>query len=257
MLTDKIEINDKKIACLVSDIEKSPTLVFLHGAGSTNEVWQAQWLYFKDRAQVIIPDLPGHGGSSGSSYDSIDTYANIVMGLVDKLHLERFVLIGHSMGGAISQRIAILHPELLAGLVLVATGARLRVEPQVFSAIQTDYRQYVELAYSFSMSASADKQTRSMFEEILSHSPSQTAYNDFTACNRFDVMDMIDNIRTKTLIMVGDKDMMTPLKYSLYLNQKIKDSQLETINDAGHMVMMEKPEAVNKAISGYLDDNKL
>jgi pimeloyl-ACP methyl ester carboxylesterase len=253
MFTEKIEINDNNIACFVSNRERKHPLVFIHGAGSTQEVWQAQWLYFKGRAKVIIPDLPGHGDSSGNSYDYVDAYADIVIKLAEKLHINRFVLIGHSMGGAISQRIAISHPELLAGLVLVATGARLRVAPQVFSAIKTDYKRYVEIASSFSMSASADRQTRSLFEEMLAHSPAQAAYNDFTACDRFDVMDTIANIRTKTLIMVGDKDMMTPVKYAQYLNRKIEGSQLKTINDAGHMVMMEKPEDVNTTIEGFVD----
>ncbi len=251
MNTKKIALNDNVLSCLISETGDKPVLMFLHGAGSTNEVWQAQWLYFKDRAKVIIPDLPGHGGSSGNSHDDIDTYANTVVELADKLHLEKFILIGHSMGGAIAQRIAILHPELLAGLVLVATGAKLKVMPQVFSAIETDYKQYVGLASTFSMSTSADRQTRSAFENILSHAQSQAAYNDFTACNRFDAMDRIGTIKTKTLIIAGDKDMMTPVKYALYLNQKIKDSRLETINDAGHMVMMEKPGEVNKAIERF------
>ncbi len=252
MVTEKIEVNGNNIACFVSDSQQQPPLVFLHGAGSTHEIWQTQWLYFKDRAKVIIPDLPGHGDSSGNSYDSIDAYANIVVKLAEKLQISRFVLIGHSMGGAISQRIAISHPELLAGLVLVATGARLRVSPQVFLAIKTDYKRYVEIASSFSMSTSAEKQTRALFEEMLSHSSAQAAHDDFTACDRFDVMDTIANIRTKNLIIVGDKDMMTPIKYAQYLNQKIEASQLEIINEAGHMVMMEKAGEVNTAIEKFL-----
>ena len=251
MAAEKIIIDGQEIACLVSDPAPQVPLVFLHGAGSTREVWQAQWLYFRDRAKVVIPDLPGHGDSTGRSTDSIDTYADIVVKLVEKLGLGKCVLIGHSMGGAIVQRIALLRPELLAGLVLVATGARLRVMPQVFSAIQTDYSQYVELASSFSMSPSADVETRSSFREILAHCAAQAAHNDFTACNRFDIMDTLAAIKTKTMIIAGDRDMMTPLKYAQFLNQKIGASRLVIIGDAGHMVMMEKPDEVNPAIERF------
>ncbi len=251
MAAEKIIIDGQEIACLVSDSAQQVPLVFLHGAGSTREVWQAQWLYFSDRAKVVAPDLPGHGDSSGKSQDTIDAYADVVVKLADKLGLGKCVLVGHSMGGAIAQRIALLHPELLAGLVLVATGARLRVMPQVFSAIQTDYGQYVELASSFSMSPSADVNTRSLFREILAHCAAQAAHNDFTACNRFDIMDTLAAIKTKTIIIAGDRDMMTPLKYAQFLNQKIEASQLVIIGDAGHMVMMEKPDEVNSAIEKF------
>ena len=252
MFTKKIEIDDKKIACLVSDTEQRPALVFLHGASSTNEVWHAQWLYFKDRTKVIIPDLPGHGDSSGNSCDSVDTYAGIVIELIKKLHLDRFILIGHSMGGATAQKIALTHPDLLAGLVLAATGARLKVLPQLFSTIETNYDQYIELATSFSMAETADEQKKHLFREVLYRSSPKTAYDDFTACNKFDVMNAIEDIKLKTLIIAGNKDVTTPLKYSQYLNQKITDSRLEIIDGAGHMVMMEKPDEVNKAIDSFI-----
>jgi pimeloyl-ACP methyl ester carboxylesterase len=252
MTIKKIAVHGEQIACLFSDTNREPALLFLHGAGCTNEVWNAQWQYFKDRERILIPSLPGHGDSSGRSYDTIDAYANIILELTQKEHIDRFVLIGHSMGGAIAQHVALQNPELLAALILVSTGARLRVAPQVFSAIETDYSQYIELASNVSMFSSVNDRIRFNFKNILSHSPSRSAYNDFTACDRFDVMNKIDNIKTKTLILVGDRDIMTPPKYAIFLNQKINSSRLEIIKDAGHMVMMEKPEEVNKAIENFL-----
>lgn len=252
MHTRKIDVNNVTLACLLSETENKPVLMFLHGASSTNEVWRDQWLYFKDRTKVIIPDLPGHGDSSGNSCDSVEAYADTVIRLAQRLHPGRFVLAGHSMGGAIAQRIAVMHPELLAGLVLVATGARLKVMPQVFSAIETNYDQYIELATSFSMAETADEQKKHLFREVLYRSSPKTAYDDFSACNKFDVMNAIEGIKIKTLIIAGNKDVTTPLKYSQYLNQKITDSRLEIIDGAGHMVMMEKPDQVNKAIEGFV-----
>ena len=252
MAAEKIIIDGQEIACLVSDSAQQVPLIFLHGAGSTREVWQAQWLYFKDRTQVVIPDLPGHGDSPGKSHDTIDAYADVVVKLAKKLGIGKCVLIGHSMGGATAQRIALHHPELLAGLVLVATGARLRVMPQVFSAIHADYGQYVELASSFSLSPSADEKTRSLFRKILAQCSAQAAHDDFTACNRFDIMDTLAAIKTKTMIIAGDRDMMTPLKYAQFLNQNIEASQLVIIGDAAHMVMMEKPDEVNTSVEKFV-----
>lgn len=239
------------LSCLLSETGTQPVVVFLHGAGSTRDVWEAQWRFFKDRLRVIVPDLPGHGDSPGQACDSVNDYAEIVVALTRKLATGKFVVIGHSMGGAIAQQIAILHPELLAGLVLVATGARLRVMPQVFASIESDYAQYVGLASSVSLSAAADATATSAFARILARVPAKAAYRDFTACDRFDVMDSTAMIRAKTLIIAGEADMMTPLKYALYLNQHIGGSRLVTLADAGHMVMMEKSAEVNAALEQF------
>ncbi len=240
------------LSCLVSETDANQTLIFLHGAGSTREVWDAQWRFFKDRVNVIVPDLPGHGGSPGPVCGSVDSSADVVTGLARRRGTGKYILIGHSMGGAIAQKIAIVQPELIAGLVLIATGARLRVMPQVFSSIETDYKQYTALASSVSMSASADEEAKSAFTRILARVPAKTAYTDFAACDRFDVMKSTCAIRAKTLIIAGDSDMMTPLKYAVFLNEHIPDSQLVTVAGAGHMVMMEKPSAVNAALDRFV-----
>ncbi len=252
MYTKKIDVDTTALACLFSETQNKPAMVFLHGASSTNQIWLTQWMHFKDRMTVIIPDLPGHGDSTGNGSDSIDKYAEIVVRLIRKLDLGKCILVGHSMGGATAQKVAIAHSDLLAGLVLVSTGSRLRVASQVFSSIETDYRQYIELATSFSLYESADEQTKNMFKNILSVLSPKVAYNDFMACNKFDVMNEIAGIHTRTLIIAGDKDMLTPLKYSQFMHQKIANSQLDIIRDAGHMVMMEKPDDVNSSLSGFL-----
>lgn len=252
MHTEMIDTGSAGIACLVSETKAGPVLVFVHGAGSTGRVWQAQWTWFGDKAGVIVPDLPGHGGSGGSGCDSIDAYADTVVRLMQKLDRGKYVLIGHSMGGATAQTVALLHPELLSGLVLVSTGSRLRVAPQVFSSIETDYRQYLDISVSFSLSESADERTKQAFRDVLSTTSPGVAYNDFKACDRFDVMERIAGIPVRTLILAGDRDMLTPLKYSRFLHEKISGSALKVFGDAGHMVMMEKPEEVNREIESFL-----
>jgi len=252
MHTQKIKINGETIACLLSDIKCGNALVFLHGAGSSNLEWQYQWAYFKDQMTVVVPDLPGHGDSPGKGHDSIDGYADTIVRLIKKLKLDGCVLIGHSMGGAIAQKIALLHPNLLTGLVLAATGARLRVSSQIFSTIKTNFEQYIDLASSSFLPKTAEAQKKNIFREAISHCIPSIVYNDFEACNKFDVMNEIAHIHIRTLIINGDRDIMTPVKYAQYMHEKIADSQLFIVPDAGHMATMEMPEEVNKAISDFL-----
>ena len=78
-------------------------------------------------------------------------------------------------------------------------------------------------------------------------------HGDLTACDKFDIMNQIHEIDVPTLIVVGEKDALTPVKYSEYLNGKIKSSTMVKIPEAGHLVMMEKPEEFNSAVQSFVN----
>jgi abhydrolase domain-containing protein 6 len=99
---------------------QGPTLVLLHGFAADKNVWLKQAELLTPHFHIIAPDLPGWGESTrveGASYN-IDTQAARLQGFVDALHLQRVILIGHSMGGAIAGVYAAEHPEHVAGLAL-------------------------------------------------------------------------------------------------------------------------------------------
>jgi pimeloyl-ACP methyl ester carboxylesterase len=75
---------------------------------------------------------------------------------------------------------------------------------------------------------------------------------DFEVCNAFDLMQDVNRIKLRTLVVVGDSDVMTPLKYAGYLNEKIAGSELCVISQAGHALMLERPFEFNKAILDWL-----
>ncbi len=75
---------------------------------------------------------------------------------------------------------------------------------------------------------------------------------DFEVCNAFDLMQDVSRITVRSLIIVGDSDVMTPVKYANYLHEKIAGSELRTITQAGHAVMLERPSDFNKAILDWL-----
>ncbi len=100
---------------------QGPTLVLLHGFAADKNVWLEQLRLLTPNFHVIAPDLPGWGDSTrvdGASYN-IDAQAARLQGFVDTLRLPRFVLVGHSMGGAIAGTYAADHPDKVAGLALI------------------------------------------------------------------------------------------------------------------------------------------
>ncbi len=84
--------------------------------------------------------------------------------------------------------------------------------------------------------------------------PAEVLRDDFRACDAFDRRSDVAAIAAPTLILCGDADRMTPAKYSQFLRDEIRNSQLVIVPDAGHMVMLEQPHAVTAAIDAFLHD---
>lgn len=223
-------------------------LVFIHGAGGNHTVWAFQRRAFKD---AIFIDLHGHGvGEEGKR--TIEEYVEYVKDFCDKRGLKNIVMIGHSMGGAIVQKFALMHPEYLKGIVLVCTGARLKVAPIIFEVIKKSYAEAIKFIVELSFSAKANAELKEKAVKQLEKIKPEVVYGDFEACDKFDVMNQLKDIKVPTLIICGSEDQLTPVKYSEYLRDNIPNSKLEVIDGAGHMVMLEKPEEFNEKIRKFI-----
>lgn len=227
-------------------------LVFVHGAGGSSNAWYFQKEYLKRFAEVILVDMPGHGAAPGISPQSIEEKRDMVRQAMEDLKIEKYYLVGHSMGGAISMSFALKYPDLLKGLILVATGARLRVLPQLLDTILKDKpkaaRQIMELAFG---EKTPPMMIQAAINDLL-RTDAQVIYNDFVSCERFDLMGVLGGIETRTLIIGGMEDRLAPVHYSEYLNREIRGSKLVLIPNAGHMVPLEKPTEVNQAIKEFV-----
>lgn len=227
-------------------------VIFVHGAGSNHLIWGAQMRALSSVAQALALDLPGHGKSDPPGRNSVEAYAEVVLGILDAMCWERAVIVGHSMGGAIAQMMALSYPKRVAGLGLVGTGARLRVMPVVFEGLDRDFDATVRLIVENSYRQPMDENMRRLAEEQMRACPVQVIRDDFLACNQFDVMARLSEIRVPTLIMGGRDDKMTPPKYSEYLHAQIPGSQLELMDGAGHSVMIEQAEAASRALVDFV-----
>src|SRR5947209_9794756 len=196
-------------------------IVFIHGSGGSAANWQFQTDYFGPQ-QAIAIDLPGHGQRSDTlpTEVAVADYAHAVHDIIThELQRDHPIIAGHSLGGAIALSMGLEYSQELGGLILVGTGARLRVLPSILE----DARR-----------------------------ASLVTYRDWAACNSFDIMTRLNEIHLPTLIICGADDSMTPIKYSQYMHERIQGSTLRIIPHAGHEVMREQPEAVNRAIEEWL-----
>ena len=139
---------------------ETPPFFAIHGAGDGSFLWRDVATRLSGAGPcggfcVIAIDLPGHGGSPGPALDSVSAIADFVSAVLEAARFPRVVLLGHSMGGAVAIELAVLGRTPLAGLALVATGARLRTNPAIFEAVRTDWPMSCRhgLAFAFGPSA--------------------------------------------------------------------------------------------------------
>lgn len=250
-------------------VEGDPThkrnLILVHGAGGDHTHWPAE-LRRLPSVNVYALDLPGHGRSGGQGRTSVADYADGVHLFAQTLGLERASVVGHSMGGAIAQTLALRQPSWLDRVVLVGTGARLRVHPLILEGLRpaptgdlptgtskTNFEATIDTISQWAYGPTTSEQIlRKGRQQLLGVDPT-VIYGDYTACNNFDVMDQVGGIKLPTLIIVGSADQMTPPKYSQHLHNQISGSQLVEIKDGGHMTAMEKPTEVAQAVARFLE----
>lgn len=237
-----------------ADDPNRKALVLIHGAGGNHLSWPSQ-LRRLSGYRVYSPDLPGHGKSKGHGLQGIESYGKVTAAWIQGLELPKIFLAGHSMGGAIALWVALKHPELVRGLILISSGARLPVNLSLIEemATQVGFPTAVDKITSWSFSSRIEPAlVENVKKQMLKTRPSVLA-GDFRACDSFDLSGQLGEITVPTLVLVGNEDRMTPERFSEGLAAGIPGAELEVISGAGHMLPLEKPVETAKRVRGFLE----
>jgi pimeloyl-ACP methyl ester carboxylesterase len=229
----------------------APALFLIHPAGGTHLDWPPQ-LRRLPQAAVYAIDLPGHGRSAPPGRRRIADYAGDVAKTVDTLQLDNVVLAGHSMGGAISQEIAIGQPSWLRGLVLIGTGACLPVNSSLLEQTTAYFPAAVDFMVRYSWSRQAPEELVAAGQAQLVKTHPEVLSGDLHACNEFDRRGDLGAIAVPTLVIAGTADRMMPPAFSVYLAATIPHARLLQLEGAGHMMMLEQPATVAAAIGDFI-----
>ncbi|MQF66861.1 alpha/beta hydrolase [SAR202 cluster bacterium AD-802-F09_MRT_200m] len=227
-------------------------LVFLHGAGSSSLAYYYQLRHFRNSKAI---DLPGH--STGKACSDIESYLEWVRGFISARRYKDVVLCGHSMGGAISLLYALRYPEELKGLILIGTGARLRVHQDYLNLCRQPGPDNADwLAGHMKHFNSVAPDMHPVLSQRAEEVGPEVELNDLMACDRFDVMGQLGKIVLPTQILCGSDDVMTPVKYSDYLTEHMQNARKVVISGGSHFVQMEKFKKVNEEIESFMGSLK-
>lgn len=219
-------------------------IIFLHGFGGWATQWKHQLRALADDNRVIAPDLRGHGHSDKppATY-RLEEFLVDLDGLLDQLGVqEPFFLAGHSFGGAIAAEYAAVHPERLRGLILVSTGGQFRLHPgaRFIFHLPLPILRAIKLCAGKAFSAPAYV-LRPFFHNALN------AWNGWSTFR---------NIVVPTLVIVGHRDRLLPGTLFDEVARLIPDAEEVHIPVSAHLVQLERPDAVNRAISRFVGQER-
>jgi len=249
------EIDGCSIASWINDggfSESRKNLVFVHGSGGNQALWERQYREFADECNIVGVNLPGHGQSEGTGEREVGRYVEWVKKIVEGYGLKKPVLVGHSLGAAISLTFAIQYGEMLSGIVPVGSGVRMPVNEMILEGVRTDAVSTLALVAKFSVAKENREQfTQAIIDDML-QVKSEIIYGDFLSCENLDITDAVATIRVPTLLICGEDDKMTPPALSQFIKEEIAGAELAVIKGAGHFVMQENAGDFNTALRNFI-----
>ena len=165
------------------------------------------------------------------------------------------VLAGHSLGGGIALAYALKYAECIKGVILLGSGLRLRVYPdflKVLEEAQAKPEHFEQMIFTFHQNLDPEL-NRIMTRCVLENGPA-VMLNDMRACDQFDVMGREKEFNVPILAICGTDDVMTPPKYSYFVEKNIPSARAVVIKGGTHLVFAEKPNQVNRTIEGFLSE---
>ncbi len=250
------EIDGLKIACWVNDegfSKNRKSLVFVHGSGCDHTLWKNQYERLQGNYNIVALDLPGHGQSEGKGEEEVGLYVEWVKKIAEGLGLQRPVLVGHSLGAAISLTFAVTYGAMLSGIVPVGGGVRMPVNALILDGIRNEPASTLALIAKLSVTKKNREKFLPSVTEAVSKAGPNVVYGDFLSCDRLDITEEITGIDVPTLLICGDDDKMTPPPFSEFMKDHIAGAELALIEDSGHFVMWENVESFNGMLKNFVD----
>jgi pimeloyl-ACP methyl ester carboxylesterase len=237
-------------------------IIFVHGAALDHTVWKLQTRYFAwHDNSVLAIDLPGHGRSEGAPLETVPAMADWLVRLMDAAGLEEAALVGHSMGALISLDCAGRHADRVRALALLGPGYPMRVNDALMNAAQANDADAYDMmnAWGFGRPAQLGRHRVPglwMMRgglRLWNQAKPGVLHADLKACHVYDGGEAAAAaIRCPTLAVLGDQDMMAPLKLARAISESIEGADIVVLEGSGHIMIEEQPDETLDALRRLL-----
>jgi len=255
---------------------KKPFIFFIHGLGGSSSAWSKEIKFFrKKRFSIILADLRGHGYSERPSKKedyNIDNFAKDLKSILNKEKISKIVLVGHCFGGVVSLAFYNLFPKVVSLLVLINSNYGNPL-PTIYGGIFRRYSPLLEYIVSFlakhkkirkvyfkhvdyySWGRLKDFDIKRVYKDIM-----LTSFKSYLAASKemlhFDGKKVLKKIDVPTLVLQSEKDKIVPIQIGRKMAKLIKKSSFEIIKNENHVVVINDPDSVNKAVFNFINVNK-
>ena len=254
-------VDRKKVFCATGGTEFDPkkrAVILIHGAGMDHSTWSLQSRWFAWHGwSVLAPDLPGHRGSAGKPLSSIKDMAAWIGRLMINAGLKKATLVGHSMGALVVLQAAADISKKVEHIALLGVADAMPVHPDLLQAARKNDPLAFDLVTSWGHGKSAhfgnNRQPGIWMlgntRQLLARSKPGVLYNDLHACSQWEGgFKTAARVKCPALILIADRDQMTPAKRARALATEIKQNRQVVLKDCGHMMMQEQPDQTLDAL---------
>jgi len=238
-----------------------PTTVFIHGASFNSTVWKLQARYFAWHANnVLAVDLPGHGNSAGAPLKTIEAMADWLIRVLDATGVAKAAIVGHSMGGQVALDCAGRHGGRVRALALLGCALTIPVNGMLLDpAAANDHLAY-DLLNVWGYGRRAQLGVHRMPGlwmmkgglRIMERAAKDLLSTDLLATNAYDGAGAAVEVSCPTLVVIGEKDMMTSAKAGRALVEAIPGAASVIFPGLGHFMLEEDPDATLDALRDFL-----
>ena len=244
----------------IDDQGKGFPLVLVHGFLGSSEMWSLQKEFLSKHFRIISPALPGFGESHKvKSKDSIHKMAQTILKYLKEMNIEKFHLLGHSMGGMIVQEMAKISGDKINKLICYATGSIGDI-PGRFESLDVSRERLKKEGVKETVKRIPKKwfvrENKAKYfylcENAAKDITEETADNALLAMKKWRGYENLKNIYNETLIVWGDKDISYNFEQLDILNNNIPNSNLIIFKGCSHNVHLEEAEKFNNTVKDFL-----
>lgn len=255
-----ITINQFKIFYYENKVAGTP-LVFIHGWLGSSKEWSHQLCYFSFKERVIVPDLPGFGKSDKpKARYSIEFFTKQLINFFKLIGYNEAILIGHSLGGMIALNIAIQNPKLVKKLILISSSAAisqsLRDKFKLFWVnliFKLVYKKFLKnIIKQILLPKFKIRELKKLYTNALKIPKSIVLRTFKNMTSKFNIHNQLTQISQPTLLIHGNKDKIISHSMINDLGNLIPNSEIFSIENGSHRVMVNNHEEVNKIIDEFI-----
>ncbi len=260
-----VEVDGKRAHAAIGSREANPddpVVVLVHGNGLDRTIWQLQTRHIANRARrALAVDLPGHGQSEGQALVTIEEMADWVIRFMDASGVGTATLVGHSMGAFVTLEAAARHPDRVDKLCLMGIAETMPVHPELLAAAERNELLAPELIVFWGLGQKAQTGghpapglwVHGASKILLANARSGVLYIGLSACNAYQgAAAAAALVKCPTLLVLGRDDKMAPAKKAGPLANAIAGSETVVIDQCGHMMLIERPNQVHRALMPFL-----